>query len=187
LIDLVYAHPYPSRSRATAALLSALEGIDGLEVRSLYDLYPDFDIDIPGEQAALARAQLVVWLYPTYWYAPPGLMKHWFDQVLAKGWAYDGGTALAGKDCLWVTTTGGSEADYAEEGSHGHAFAAFVPMVEQTARFCGMNWLEPFIVNDAHVQPADALREAGKRLRERVAAYSLTGEPSTTTPAAGGN
>lgn len=171
MIEIVFAHPYPSRSRACAALLSAVEDKAGLEVRSLYQMYPDFDIDVEGEQAALARAQLVVWMHPTYWYTTPGLMKHWFDQVLVKGWAYDGGDALRGKDCLWVTTTGGSPADYAAQGSHGHAFAAFVPVVEQTARFCGMNWLEPFVLQDAHRLPAEALRDAGQRLRARLASF----------------
>jgi glutathione-regulated potassium-efflux system ancillary protein KefF len=171
MITLIYAHPYPSRSRACAALLSEIEDVPGLAVRSLYDLYPDFDIDVPAEQAALEASKLVVWLHPTYWYTTPGLMKHWFDEVLAKGWAYDGGTSLVGKDCLWVTTAGGSLADYAPEGSHGHGFEAFVPVVEQTARFCGMNWLEPFVVHDAHAVPDEELREAGRRVRARLEAY----------------
>ena len=66
---------------------------------------------------------------------------------------------------------GGSPADYAAQGSHGHAFAAFVPVVEQTARFCGMNWLEPFVLQDAHRLPAEALRDAGQRLRARIASF----------------
>src|SRR5262245_51490007 len=107
---LVYAHPYPLRSRANRALLAALEGLPQLEVRSLYDLYPDFGIDIGTEQRALLRAELVIWQHPMYWYSVPGLLKHWFDKVLARGWAYgEGGTALRGKTCLWVTTTGGDE------------------------------------------------------------------------------
>ena len=107
MITVVYAHPYPSRSRACAALLSGVADVDGLEVRSLYELYPDFDIAPLAERAALERARLVVWLHPLYWYTAPALLKHWFDQVLVRGWAYgQGGTALHGKDCLWVTTTG---------------------------------------------------------------------------------
>ena len=108
MILVVYAHPYPARSRACAALLEAIRGAERVEVRSLYDLYPDFDIDGDAERHALEGARLVVWLHPFYWYSVPALMKHWFDHVLIKGWAHgEGGRALAGKDCLWVTTTGG--------------------------------------------------------------------------------
>ena len=56
MILIVRAHPYPQRSRAGRALLEAVHDLPDLEVRSLYDLYPDFDIDVAAEQAALARA-----------------------------------------------------------------------------------------------------------------------------------
>jgi len=171
MILVVHAHPYPRRSRATAALLAALREAPGIEVRSLYDLYPDFDVDVASEQHALERARLVVWLAPLYWYSVPALMKQWFDVVLLGGWAHgDGGTALKGKDCLWATTTGDVE-KYAMTGRHAHEFAAFVPALEQTARYCGMNWLEPFVVHSAHEIDADALAMAGRELRARIESW----------------
>lgn len=172
MILVIAAHPYPSRSRASMALLAAIRDLPQLEVRSLYDLYPDFDIDPGAEQAALARADLVVWLHPLFWYTVPAIMKHWFDEVLVGGWAHGrGGAALQGKDCLWVTTTGGDETAYSAEGRHQRPFDAFVPVVEQTARYCGMKWLPPFVVHGAHEVTDEALREAAGRLREQLAAY----------------
>jgi glutathione-regulated potassium-efflux system ancillary protein KefF len=166
MILVIHAHPYPSRSRACRVLLDSIRAVPRLEVRSLYDLYPDFDIDINAEQAALERAQLVVWLHPLYWYTVPGLMKHWMDQVLVGGWAQgDAGQALKGKDCLWVTTTAGDGDSFTPAGEHGHPFEAFVPVVEQTARHCGMNWLPPMVVNGAHLVSEAVLLEAGDRLR----------------------
>ena len=92
-------------------MLAAVRDLPDMEVRSLYDLYPDFDIDVATEQAALVRADRVVWLHPVYWYSVPSMLKHWFDVVLLRGFAYgDGGTALAGKPCLWVPTAGGDAA-----------------------------------------------------------------------------
>jgi glutathione-regulated potassium-efflux system ancillary protein KefF len=173
MIVVIHAHPYPSRSRACAALLAAIRDLPQLEVRSLYDLYPDFDVDIAAEQAALEGAGLVVWLHPLYWYTVPGLMKHWFDEVLVTGWAHGAeGTRLHGKDCLWAATTGGEEQAYAPAGRHRREFDAFVPVVEQTARYCGMNWLPNFIVHGAHLVPDDELREAGARLRARLEAWA---------------
>jgi len=169
VIAVIHAHPYPRRSRACAALTEAIRDVPGVEVRMLYELYPDFNVDAAAERSALERARLVVWLHPLYWYTTPALLKLWFEQVLTKGWAYgDKGTALAGKDCLWVTTTGGDEQAFGAGGRHGHEFAAFAPVVEQTARFCGMRWLEPFAVYGAHIISDDELRTAAGLLRARL-------------------
>jgi glutathione-regulated potassium-efflux system ancillary protein KefF len=171
VIVVIYAHPYPSRSRANAALLRGIADVPALQVRSLYELYPDFDIDPEAERKALEPATLVVFMHPVYWYTTPGLLKHWFDQVLVRGWAYgEGANGLRGKDCLWVVTSGGDEAAYSASGRHAHAFEAFVPVVEQTARYCGMNWLEPFVLHGAHLVSDAELETAARELRARILA-----------------
>ena len=171
MIVVIHAHPYPRRSRAGAALLAAIRDLPALEIRSLYTLYPDFDIDVAAEQAAMERARLVVWLHPLYWYTVPSLLKHWFDAVLVGGWAHGSGTALQGKDCLWVTTAGDTQ-QYALTGKHAHPFEAFVPVVEQTARYCGMNWLEPFVLHAAHQMAESALQAEARQLRSRLDAWA---------------
>ncbi len=177
MIVVVHAHPYPKVSRIGAGLLAAIAELPGLSVRSLYERYPDFDIDAEAERSALAAAGLVVWMHPVYWYSVPGLLKHWFDQVFALGWAYgEGGTALAGKDALWVPTTGGSDHDYTAQGEAERRCAPFVPTVEQTARFCGMRWLEPFIVSGASVLADEDLAARALALRRRLAAWAPRGE-----------
>jgi glutathione-regulated potassium-efflux system ancillary protein KefF len=171
MLLLLFAHPYPDRSRANQALLEAVRDLPEVERRSLYDLYPDFDIDVPSEQAALTRAKVVVWQHPTYWYAPPALLKHWFDKVLARGWAYgDGGNALRGKRCLWVTTTGGELDSYGPGGIHRLPFEHFTPPIEQTARFCQMSWEPPIVVHGAHRLADDELGQVGRLYRARLEA-----------------
>ena len=172
MILVVLAHPYPGRSRACAALVEAIRDLPDLEVRSLYDLYPDFDVDRAAEQAALARAGLVVWLHPIFWYTAPALMKHWFEEVLVRGFAYGpDGSTLKGKDVLWTATTGGDDVAYGAEGRHKRAFEDFVPVVEQTARYCGMNWLPPFVVKGAHEVDAESLAASGRELRARLESW----------------
>ena len=98
------AHPQFESSRVNRALAQAAAALGErqVELRDLYALYPDYLIDVEAEQAALARARLVVWQHPIHWYSMPPLMKLWVDEVLAFGWAYGpGGTALKGKD-LWL-------------------------------------------------------------------------------------
>lgn len=170
-ILVVQAHPYPDRSRANRALGRAIEGLAGVDVRSLYDLYPDFSIDVEAEQQALAAASAVVWQHPMYWYTAPALLKLWFEKVLSAGWAYGpGGVALRGKRCLWVVTTGGDEFDYTPSGVHQHVFDMFTSVVRQTARFCGMVWLDPLVVHGAPRLDEAELEVFGARYRAHLVA-----------------
>jgi glutathione-regulated potassium-efflux system ancillary protein KefF len=172
MICVIHAHPYMSRSRTNLALANALRTAPEVELRSLYDLYPDFDVDVDAEQRALQAATLIVWMHPIYWYSAPGLLKYWFEKVLTLGWAYgDGGDALRGKHCLWVPTTGGDASDYTASGMHAHAFADFAPPIEQTARFCGMRWETPYVVHGA-LTPDDAtLAQHAAHLLQRLAPW----------------
>jgi len=43
---VLHAHPRPSQSVVTSALLGTLRQGGPVQVRSLYELYPDFDIDV---------------------------------------------------------------------------------------------------------------------------------------------
>lgn len=173
MICLVYAHPYPDRSRGNRVLLDAVRDLPGLSLRSLYDLYPDFGIDVAEEQAALRGADVIVLQHPLYWYSVPGLLKHWFDKVLARGFAYGaGGRELLGKRCLWVTTTGGAPGDYAPGAEHARPFTDYVPVIEQTALFCGMRWEEPLIIHGVHHLTEQALAEQARGYRARLAALS---------------
>jgi glutathione-regulated potassium-efflux system ancillary protein KefF len=171
LILLIHAHPHPDRSIGGRALLDAVRDLPGLSVRSLYDLYPDFSIDVQAERAALIPARLVIWQHPLYWYGTPALLKLWFESVLTEGWAFGSQRALAGKDCLWVTTTGGGTDAFTPEGRHNSPFAAFVPPVAQTARFCGMNFLPPLVVYGSHRMEPQALRRQAGEYRALLADY----------------
>jgi glutathione-regulated potassium-efflux system ancillary protein KefF len=167
-ITLIYAHPYPDRSRAGEALLAAVRDLPDIEVRPLYTLYPDFSIDIEAEQAALLRAEIVVWQSPLYWYGLPALFHLWIEKVLAHGWAFGGGQAVRGKITQWVTTTGAPDSAYRPGGVHGHHFPEFVPAVSQTARFCGMEWQPPIAVHGAHRISNAELEAAARQVRQRL-------------------
>lgn len=170
-VALIYAHPYAERSLANRELLAAIGDLAFVDQRPLYDLYPDFDIDIEAEQQRLAAVDLIVLQHPLYWYSTPALLKLWIDEVFTVGWAYgEGGGALVGKRMLWVVTTGGDLEAYTPEGPHGHPFEAFVAPVRQTALFCGMEWLDPIVIHDAHTDQA-AVRAAGQRYRERLVEF----------------
>jgi len=157
-ILILYAHPNAGYSRANSAMINAAQPSAKVLVHDLYELYPDFHIDVEHEQDLLQQADLVVMHHPIHWYSMPALQKEWLDCVLQRGWAFGpGGHALRGKDFWLVTTTGGESEDYQMEARHGHDFDAFLPPYRQMAELCGMQWRTPYVLHDAHKVSPDAL------------------------------
>ena len=171
-IYVLAAHPDWRQSRVNRPLMDAAHGLGRVQVQDLYSSYPDYAIDVATEQAALAKARLVVLLHPIQWYAMPALQKLWLDDVLAYGWAYgDNGTALQGKDLWLVATTGGPEASYHPEGYNRYFFDAFLPPYEQSAAVCGMRFLPPMVLYGAHIVGDDVVAWHVETFRQRLQSY----------------
>ena len=184
MILIIYAHPYPRHSHANQRLLQAVR-IPEVEVRSLYELYPDFNIDINAEQRALERADLVVLQHPMQWYSFPPLLKLWIDKVLEHGWAYGhDGNALVGKDCLWAVTSGGDEHHF-ELGDFPN-FAALAQPLQATAIYCGMNWQPYFALHNTFTCNEPALLAAGEAYRQRLVDYLMEHAEAETREASHG-
>ena len=171
-IYVIAAHPDWRDSRVNRPLMDAATSLSRVEVRDLYSSYPDYAIDVAAEQAALAKAKLVVLLHPIQWYSMPALQKLWLDDVLTYGWAYgEAGTALQGKDLWLVATTGGPEASYHPEGYNRYFFDAFLPPYEQTAALCGMRFLPPMVLHGAHSAGRDEVERHIDTFRQRLQTY----------------
>jgi glutathione-regulated potassium-efflux system ancillary protein KefF len=182
-ILILLAHPQRAHSRVNDSLARAAQAAGHL-VRDLYALYPDYLVDVAAEQAALAEAELVVWLHPIHWYGMPPLMKLWLDEVFSFGWAYGpGGQALQGKDLWLVTSTGGPEASYGPGGYNRHFFDAFLPPYEQTAALAGMRFLPPLVLHGAHRATAAELQDHADMLVQRLQSWpdwpEITGMDAT--------
>jgi glutathione-regulated potassium-efflux system ancillary protein KefF len=177
-ILILFAHPFAQRSRVNRRLAQVAASLPNVTVHDLYETYPDFHIDVPNEQALLAHADLIVFQHPIYWYSMPALLKEWVDVVLERGWAYGpGGTALRAKDFWLAVTTGSPHESYRESGHHQHEFADFLPPFRQTAEYCGMRWLPPYILHGAHRVDNAAVDAHIDGYRERLAAYPRWTDP----------
>jgi glutathione-regulated potassium-efflux system ancillary protein KefG len=181
-ILVLFAHPAFHRSRVQRQLAAAVRALDGVTFHDLYEAYPDFDVDVPSEQALLAAHDLYVLQHPLYWYGTPPLVKQWIDLVLEHGWAYGhGGTALRGKQLLCALSAGGSAESYRPDGANRFSLRALLAPIEQTATFCGVEFLPPFVVQGTHaidgpalVRAAGAYRHLVESLRDgRIAAAAL--------------
>jgi len=148
---LLFAHPALQSSRVHARLIEAAHALPGVTVNDLYQEYPDFDIDVPREQALLDAHARIVLQFPLYWYSTPAMVKQWQDLVLEHGWAYGSkGTALRGKQVLSVVTVGGREEAYRPTGLNRHSVRELLAPLEQTVRLCGMAFLPPLVLHGIH-------------------------------------
>ena len=164
---ILFAHPRFEQSRSNAALLRELPQHDQLTFHDLYELYPDFNIDIRAEKELLQRHDIIVMHHPFYWYSIPPLLKQWIDMVLEFGWAYGpGGTALKGKTVFNVITSGGTREVYQREGRNRFTVREFLAPVEQTVHLCHMKYLPPFAVQGTHKLSREKLLELADDYRE---------------------
>ncbi len=142
---ILFAHPDYEKSLINKNLLKASQGLSHIEVRDLYELYPDFLINIKAEQEALRRADVVIFQYPFYWYSSPSLLKEWMDIVLEEGFAFGrGGDAVRGKWLTSVVSAGSREDAYHGEGRW--SVKQLLAPIAHTASFCHMKYLAPFVV-----------------------------------------
>ncbi|KAB7731263.1 NAD(P)H oxidoreductase [Rudanella paleaurantiibacter] len=150
-ILILFAHPALEKSQVNRALLRATEGLPFVTVNDLYEVYPDFEIDVDREQALLLAHDYVLMQHPFYWYSAPPIIKQWEDLVLEHGWAYGRtGKALAGKNMMNVITTGGQQTAYQPTGFNRFSIREFLRPFEQTAVLCNMTYLPPFVVHGTH-------------------------------------
>ncbi len=143
---IIFAHPdVENGSIANKIIINQIKD-NNIEIRDLYQLYPDFKINVKAEQKALTEADIIVFQYPFHWYSLPGLLKEWLDKVFLYGFAYgSGGSQLNGKEFLISTTIGGPADSYSAHGHNSHTIDEYLKPLQQTARLAGMNSNTPLV------------------------------------------
>ncbi|WP_354700127.1 Glutathione-regulated potassium-efflux system ancillary protein KefF [Paraconexibacter sp. AEG42_29] len=130
--------------------------------------------DVASEVEKLVRADLVVLVFPLWWFSVPAIMKGWFDRVLVKDVAYGGGRryengGFAGKRALLVTTTNAWPGMTEPDGLLGHIDVILWPLQNGVLAYTGFEVLPPVVahavafVDDEHRH--GVLEELDARLR----------------------
>lgn len=106
--------------------------------------------DIVAEQEKLARADLVIFQFPVWWFGMPAMMKGWADRVFSRGFAYMPGRKydtgmFKGKLALVATTTGTPADTYAPDGIDGDILTVLWPIHNGLLRYSGFDILPPFV------------------------------------------
>lgn len=157
---IVYAHPNP-KSFCHTLVRCAEEELEKREMDYLLrDLYLlEFDAilagddffaapgealskDIVKEQQFVSEADLLVFIYPIWWFSMPAILKGWVDRVFSEGFAFafEGKKGpvglLKGKRAALFNTTGGSEALYTQ---HGYRDSMLTTIDKGIFRSCGID------------------------------------------------
>lgn len=158
---VLFAHPSIDRSDVNAQLLQASRAAPGVTVVDLYGEYPTYQIDIDREQRRLLDHDVIIFMFPLYWYSTPSILKEWQDLVLEYGFAYGSqGGALHGKIFLCAISAGGSEQAYRREGYNHYTIRQLLQPLEQMAALCGMRYLPPFALFGSRTAAENGLLEA---------------------------
>ena len=169
---ILFAHPALHKSRVNQLLLSSVQSLPGVTVNDLYESYPNFHVNVAREQALLLEHDVIIFQHPFYWYSSPAILKQWQDLVLEYGFAFGkNGTQLQGKLVLTAISTGGPSSAYQREGYNYFTVRELLAPFEQTARFCGMTYLPPFVVPGVlWMQDQDELSTYGSVYRRALEA-----------------
>ena len=177
-VVIISGHPDLKNSVSNKSILDEFAKLcPQAEIRKLDELYPDYNFDIKAEQAALEKADVIIFQYPTHWYGVPGILKLYIDKVMEHGWAYGSkGTALKGKAFIASTTVGAPENLYSAEGAMKHKVEEFYFSLQQYAALCGLDFKKlfyncgmmyvPGITTDA--QKAELIEKAEKQAADII-------------------
>ncbi|KLU15754.1 MULTISPECIES: NAD(P)H-dependent oxidoreductase [Xenorhabdus] len=146
---MILAHPKYEQSIANKTIVEELKNssID-LEIRNIYQLNQNYNIDINSEQEALLRHDLIILQYPMYWFNMPAILKIWFDQVFTYQFAYGSkGNKLKNKRLLPSLTIGQPEKNFKQD-NNPFLIDSFLKSIKKSAEYSQMKYIEPVILYD---------------------------------------
>ena len=186
---IVIAHPDPNsfnQAIKTHLMATLKEQNHQVRVRDLYALgfdpvlsleelqrydsqEGDIPADVKAEQEEILWADHLIFVYPTWWWSMPGMMKGYVDRVFLPGFAFEVGDQgikglLAGKKA-WIIQTTGSDQAYIEE--NGLDKMVKTPIEIGLFNFCGIEVVDhqilaavPFVSEKEREAMLEQLRDA---------------------------
>lgn len=163
-------HPDLANSHVNKALAEGLPA--DIKVRDMYALYPDFQIDVAKEQAAMEASDRIVWQTPMYWYSTAPLLKKFEDDVLEYGWANGStGTALHGKELVIAISPGAS--GYGQKGGVPYSVHDLLRPLQATSDLIGTKFAVPFVTEGASSISDEAINAQVKKYADYLSQEAL--------------
>jgi NAD(P)H dehydrogenase (quinone) len=109
-----------------------------------------FAADVAREQARVARADLMLFVFPLWWGGLPAILKGWFDRVMAYGFAYADGQRFdrgyfRGRRALAGLCTGGTTERFSDDGVYGNIQRVLYATRRCILEYLGLEVLDPFV------------------------------------------
>lgn len=139
-------HPEFQNSTINKKMYDTINGIRDVTIRNMYELYPDFKIDVKQEQKYMEDADRIILQFPIRWYSSPALLKQWEDDVFEAGWAYMGGHALDDKEFTVAVSFGAD--GYKHGGYSYYTPHEILRPFQATAYRIGMKFMKPFVLTN---------------------------------------
>lgn len=154
---VILAHPGLENSRVNQRWKEELlQYPNDITIHEIYKEYPDWNIDVPREQNLMEAYNHVIFQFPLYWYSYPPLLKKWFDDVFAYGWAYgSNGDKLKGKKLGLAMSIGDKKENYLPEGSVSFTMDQVTTPFKASTVHVGAVELPYFAVFGASFQASD--------------------------------
>ncbi|MFG2989351.1 NAD(P)H oxidoreductase [Streptomyces sp. NPDC048257] len=82
------------------------------------DAGKEYSAEVRAHMARVAAADVIVVVFPLWWFGLPAILKGWIDRVWNYGFAYGGRSrgTLTGKRMLWIPLVSYSEAEFTRAG-----------------------------------------------------------------------
>lgn len=109
---------------------------------------------VPGlkeEMEKLEWCNILIFVFPLWWFGMPAILKGWVDRVFAMGFVYGAGKGVyengvyPEKTAFAIVTTGGPEVAYGAGGKNGDIIKILFPLHHGIYYFAGMTALPPFV------------------------------------------
>lgn len=114
--------------------------------------------EIAREVDAVRESDLLVMVFPIFWYSVPAQMKGWIDRVFLSGVFYGGRRiydkgGMRGKQALVVSALGGREHMFGPQSVHGDLNDMLKHILQGTLGYVGFSVYQPFYAH--HVPYVD--------------------------------
>ncbi|MFB0630742.1 NAD(P)H oxidoreductase [Streptomyces sp. AB3(2024)] len=133
----------------------------------------EYSAEVRAHMARVAAADLIVVVFPLWWFGLPALLKGWVDRVWNHGFAYGGrGGGLRGRRMVWISLTA-----YAEEEFRAQGWDRTVEHVLKTgiSEYCGIEDAAVHFVHESLTTGARALNVVDGALARRDGRAAVPG------------
>lgn len=125
------------------------------------------------EVQRVIESQLLVLVFPVFWFSVPAILKGWFDRVFLSGVFYGGRRVydlggMVGRKALVLAALGSREGMFGPGSIHGDLLGMLRHLLQGTLAYAGFDVIHPFFAYHVPYISDEERRNILQRLREHL-------------------